>query len=52
MSQSEILKREVIKSIKEGDKADRLAVNPYRRSYDIHKKQAWSAGHFDKWGRV
>lgn len=43
---------EILKFIKEGGKAERLATSPYSRSHDLAKKQAWSAGHFDKWGRV
>lgn len=26
--------------------------NPFNEHSEIRKHQAWSAGHFDKWGRV
>lgn len=42
----------VQKCIKEGSEAERLAVNPYSTASQKIKFHAWSAGHFDKWGRV
>ena len=35
-----------------GSSCDKDAKNPYSDISEIRKHQAWSAGHFDKWGRV
>lgn len=42
----------VQKCIKEGFNAGKLDLNPYTNASQKVKFHAWSAGHFDKWGRV
>lgn len=38
--------------IRKGGEADKLASNPYSKQTEAVQYHAWSAGHFDKWGRV
>lgn len=38
--------------IRKGSEAARLALNPYSNNTQKVHYHAWSAGHFDKWGRV
>ncbi|AHK11707.1 hypothetical protein S141_61 [Shewanella sp. phage 1/41] len=35
-----------------GNGCNKHAENPHNDITEIRKHQAWSAGHFDKWGRV
>lgn len=44
--------RLVQKCILLGSEAKKLASNPYSKQSQIIQFHAWSAGHFDKWGRV
>lgn len=36
----------------QGSGAKKLANNPYSYTSEIQKHCLWSAGHFDRWGRV
>lgn len=38
--------------IKQGAMADVNAINPYVHASERVQFHAWSAGHFDRWGRV
>ena len=38
--------------IMQGSRAEKHEVNPYSAKGSPKRFHAWSAGHFDKWGRV
>ena len=42
----------VCQCIKQGVMADANAINPYTHASERIQFHAWSAGHFDRWGRV
>lgn len=49
---SESMVKQVRDNYKLGFESEVNAKNPYDSGARIRKRQAWSAGHFDKWGRV